>query len=50
MKIVKEVHEEETMISENIVKDHHVVMMISMIESAMGDVELINVKNIPQGR
>jgi len=42
MKIVKEVHEQETMISENIVKDHHVVMMIGMIKSIMGDVELIN--------
>lgn len=50
MKIVKEVQEEETIISENIVKNHHVVMMIGMIESTVGDVELINLENVPQGR
>ena len=50
MKIVKEFHEEETMISKNIIEDHHAVMMIGMVESTMGDVELTNLKNILQGR
>ena len=38
------------MISENIVKDHQDVMIIGMIASTMGDAELINLENVPQGR
>ena len=50
MENVKEANEEETMLAESIVKDHHSIMMIGTMEITMEVVEAVNKKNIAQGR
>ena len=45
MENVKEPNEEETMLVENIVKDHHYIMMTGIMEITMESVEMTTERN-----